>query len=128
MANGSGRHIQWPSVRLDCRLRNVSFEADFLVCHILDDTILEKEFLRQQDCSVACNQGLLIKAGKALYCTDRVDRLLAIKLQVNQTLTLPSSQEIQVSYRWNSNPSGPVSCIESSLTKNKGMAVAATLN
>ena len=61
MADGSGLHIS-RSVRLDCRLRNVLFEADFLVCHISDNTILEMEFLSQQ----ACNNRLLIKAGKAI--------------------------------------------------------------
>ena len=56
MADGSGLHI-YGSIGLSGRLRNVPFEARFLVCRISDNAILGMEFLRRHDCSVACDKG-----------------------------------------------------------------------
>ena len=66
-------------------MRNVSFEADLLVCPILD---AENKVFSCQDCLVACNKGLLIMAGKALHCAEMMGWLLANKVQVTQMLTL----------------------------------------
>ena len=54
MADGSGLHI-YGSIGLTGRLRNVPFEAKFLVCRISDNAILGMEFLSRHDCSVACD-------------------------------------------------------------------------
>ena len=69
MADGSGLHI-YGSVGLTGRLRNVPFEARFLVCRISDNAILGMEFLSRHDCSVACDKGLLVMGGKTIQCTD----------------------------------------------------------
>ena len=63
MADGSGLHI-YGSISLTGRLRNVPFEARFLVCRISDNAILGMEFLSRHDCSVACDKGLLVMGGK----------------------------------------------------------------
>ena len=66
MADGSGLHI-YGSIGLSGRLRNVPFEARFLVvCRISDNAILRMEFLSRHDCSVACNKGLLVMGGKTI--------------------------------------------------------------
>ena len=44
MVDGSGLRI-YGSIRLPGRLKNVPFEARFLVCCISDNTILRMEFL-----------------------------------------------------------------------------------
>ena len=79
MADGSGLHI-YGSISLTGRLRNVPFEARFLVCRISDNAILGMEFLSRHDCSVACDKGLLVMGGKTIQCTDRTGRLLANKV------------------------------------------------
>ena len=56
---------------------------------ISDNAILGMEFLSRHDCSVACDKGLLVMGGKTIQCTDRAGRLLANKVQVTKTLTLP---------------------------------------
>ena len=63
MADGSGLHI-YGSIGLSGRLRNVPFEARFLVCRISDNAILGMEFLSRHDCSVACDKGLLVMGGQ----------------------------------------------------------------
>lgn len=75
-----GGKWQWPTHLGECRLRNVNFEADFLVFRISDDAILEMEFFRRRDCTVACNKGLLVMADQDLQCTDIMGRLLANKV------------------------------------------------
>lgn len=124
MADGSGLHI-YRSIGLSGRLRNVLFETRFLVCCISDNIILGMEFLSRHDFSLACDKGLLVIGGKTIHCTDRMGRLLAIKVQVTRTLTLLPDQKIQVSCRLNSEPSGPVGLIEGLLY---GLAVAASLD
>ena len=126
MADGSGLPI-YGSIRLEGRIRNVKFEADFLVCRISDDGIIGMSFLREQDCSVACDKGLLVIKGTAIQCTDKTGRLLANKVQVVRTLVLPPEAETQVCCRLNSDPSQPIGLIESLLDQDKGVAVAATL-
>ena len=126
MVNGSGLHI-YRSVRLDHQLSNVLFETDFLVCHISDDAILGIKFLSLQDWSVACDKELLIMAGKDFQCTDKISRLLANKVQGMQTLALPPDREVHIRCRLNSDHSGLVAFIESFLSKEKPVAVAATL-
>ena len=126
MADGSGLPI-YGSIRLEGRLRNVKFEADFLVSRISDDGILGMSFLREQDCSVACDKGLLVIRGTPIQCTDKTGRLLANKVQVVRTLVLPPEAETQVCCRLNSDPSKPIGLIESLLEQDKGVAVAATL-
>ena len=127
MADGSGLHI-YGSVGLTGRLRNVPFEARFLVCRISDNAILGMEFLSRHDCSVACDKGLLVMGGKTIQCTDRSGRLLANKVQVTRTLTLPPDREVHISCRLNSEPSGPIGLIEGLLGGDHGVAVAATLD
>ena len=126
MADGSGLPI-YGSIHLAGRLRNVHFEADFLVCRISDDGILGMSFLREQDCSVACDKGLLVVRGTPVPCTDKTGRLLANKVQVVRTATLPPEAEVQICCRLNSTPSAPVGLIESLLERDTGVAVAATL-
>ena len=91
MADGSGLHI-YRSIGLTGRLRNVPFEAEFLVRRILDNAILGMEFLSRHDCSVACDQGLLVMGGQTIQCTDRKGRLLANKVQSIRTLILPPTE------------------------------------
>ena len=69
IADGSGLHI-YGSISLTGRLRNVPFEARFLVCRISDNGILGMEFLSRHDCSVACDKGLLVMGGKTTQCMD----------------------------------------------------------
>ena len=126
MADGSGLPI-YGSIRLEGRLRNTKFEADFLICRISDDGILGMSFLRENDCSVACDKGLLVVNGVPIPCTDRTGRLLVNKVQVLRTLILPPDAETQVCCRLNSTPSTPIGLIESLLDQDKGVAVAATL-
>ena len=87
------------------RLRNVQFEARFLICCISYNAILEMEFLSQHDCSVACDKRLLVIESKTIQCTNRMGRLLANKVQVIRTLTLQPNQEVHISCRHNSEPS-----------------------
>ena len=126
MADGSGLPI-YGSIRLEGRLRNTKFVADFLVCRISDDGILGMSFLREQDCSVACDKGLLVMRGTPIPCTDKMGRLLSNKVQVVRTLVLPPEAEAQVCCRLNSAPSAPIGLIESLLEQDVGVAVAATL-
>ena len=126
MADGSGLPI-YGSIRLEGRLRNTKFEADFLVSRISDDGILGMSFLREQDCSVACDKGLLVMKGVPIPCTDKTGRLLANKVQVVRTLTLPPEAETQVCCRLNSEPSTPIGLIESMIGQDTGIAIAATL-
>ena len=69
MADGSGLHI-YGSIGLTGRLQNVPFEDRFLVCRILNNAIPAMKFLNCQDCSVACNKGLLVMEGKTIQCMD----------------------------------------------------------
>ena len=65
IADGSGLHI-YGSIGLTGCLRNVQFEARFLICCISNNAILEMEFLSQHDCSVACDKRLLVMEGKTI--------------------------------------------------------------
>ena len=55
-------------------------------------------------------------------------RLLANKVQIIRTLTLPPDREVHVKCRLNSEPSWPVGLIEGLLSGESGVAVAATLD
>ena len=110
------------------RLRNVPFEARFLACRISDNAILGMEFCSHHDCSVACDKGLLVMGGKTIQCMDQMGRLLANNVQIIRTLILPPDRELLVSCRLNSKPSEPVELIEALLSKESGVAVAATLD
>ena len=126
-SHGSSLHI-YGSIGLTGRLRNVPFKARFLVCRISDNAILGMEFLSRHDCSVTCDKGLLVIGGKSIQCTDRMGRLLANKVQVTRTLTLAPDREVHISCQLNSEPSGPIGLIESLLSEDSGVVVAATLN
>ena len=63
IADCSGLNIYGSIGRIG-RLRNVPFEARFLVCRISDNAILEMEFLSLHAGSVACDKGLLVMGGK----------------------------------------------------------------
>ena len=114
MADGTGLPI-YGNIRLEGRLRNVKSDANFLVCRISDDGILGMSFLREHDCSVTCDKGLLVVRGVPVQCTDKAGHLLANKVQVVRTLTLPPEAETQVCCHLNSTPSAPVGLIESLL-------------
>ena len=114
MAFGSDLPI-YGSIQLEGRLCNVRFEADFLVCSISDDGILGMSFLKEQDCSVACDKGPLVIRGVPLQCTDRTGWLLANKVQVLRTSTLLPDAEVQVCCRLNSTLSTPLTLVESPL-------------
>ena len=103
MADGSGLHI-YGSISLTGRLRNVPFEAKFLVCCVSDNAILGMEFLSHYDCSVACDKGLLVMGGKTIQCSDRTGRLLANKVQLTRTLTLPPDRKVHISCQLNFKP------------------------
>ena len=51
----------YENIHLNVELRNGPFKADFLLCRISKDTTLGMKFLSQQDCSVACDKGFLVK-------------------------------------------------------------------
>ena len=127
MADSNGLHT-YGSIGLSGRLRNVPFEARFLVCRISDNAILGMEFLSRHYYLVACDKGLLVMGGKTIQCTDRMGRLLANKVQIIRMLTLPLNREVHVKCRLNSEPSGPVELIESLLIGKSRGAVAATLD
>ena len=127
MADGSGLHI-YSSISLTRRLRNVPFEVRFLVCRISDHAILGIEFLSHHDCLVACDKGLLVMGGKTIQCTDQTGRLLANKIQVTRTPTLPPDREVHISCRLNSEPSELIGFIEGLLGVDDGVVVAATLD
>ena len=103
------------------RLKPSSWSAVYL------PYILEMEFLSRQDCSVACDKGLLVMSGKTIQCTDRIGHLLANKVQIIRTLILPLDREVHVGCRLISEPSAPVELIEGSLSGESGGAVTATL-
>ena len=86
------------------------------------------KFLNRQDCSVACDKGLLVMEGKTIQCTDWMGSLLANKVQIIRTLLLPPDREVHVNCRLNSEPSGPVRLMDGLLSGEGGVAVAATLN
>ena len=126
MADGSGLPI-YGRLTLEGRLRNVPFEATFLVCKISDEGILGMSFLQERGCSVACDKGLLVVEGTAIQCVDKAGRLLANKVQVLRTCTVPAGTEAQVVCRLNSEPSGRMGLVENLLEKDDGLVVAATL-
>ena len=66
--------------------------------------------------------------GKTIQCADRLDRLLANKVQVIRTLVLPPYKEVHVSCRLNLDPSGPTKLIDSLMSEDHNIVVAATLN
>ena len=119
MFDGSGLHVDG-NIGLSGRLRNMPFEARFLVCRISDNVILGMELLSRHDCSVACNKGLLVMGVKTIQCTDRMGRLLANKVQIIRMLTLPPDKEVHVKCRLNSEPSGPVGLIKGLLSRESG--------
>ena len=86
------------------------------------------KFLSRHDYSLACNKALLVMGDKTILYTDRMSRLLANKVQVNRTLTLPHDREVHVSCRLNSEPSRPVGLIEGLLCEESEVATAATLD
>ena len=91
MADGNGLHI-YGSIGLTGRLRNVPFEARFLVCRVSNNAILGMEFLSRHDCSVACDKGRLVMGGQPIQCMVQMGRLLANKVQIIRTLILPSTE------------------------------------
>ena len=127
MANGSGLHI-YKSIGLSSRLRNIPFEVKFLVCRTSNNAILGMEFLSRHDCLVACDKRLLMMGSKTIQCTDWMGRLLANKVQIINTLTLPPDREVYVSCRLNSEPSGSVGLNQGLLNRESRVAVAATLD
>ena len=110
------------------QLWNVPFEAKFLVFRISDNAILGMEYLSRHDCSMLCDKRLWMMGGKTIQCTDRMGRLLANKVQIIWTLILPPGREVHVNCRLNSEPSGLVGLIEGLLSRESGVAVAATLD
>ena len=52
--------------------------------------------------------------------------LLAKKVQVTRTLTLPPDKEVHVKFRLNLGPSEPVGLIEGLLGEENGVAIART--
>ena len=65
---------------------------------------------------------------KTIQSTDRIGLLLANKVQVTRTLTLPPDREAHVSCRPNSEHSRPVELVASLLSEENEVAVAATLD
>ena len=72
---------------------------------------------------MACDKGL---GGKTIQCTDRMGHLLANKVQIIRTLTLPPDREVHVKCRLDSEPSGSAGLTEGLLNGESG--VAATLD
>ena len=77
MADGSSLHI-YGIIGLSGSLRNVPCEARFLVSRISDNAILGMESLSRHYCFVACD-------------------LLANKIKIIKTLTLPLDREVHIS-------------------------------
>ena len=127
MADGSGLHI-YENIGLSGRLRDVPFEARFHVCRISDNAIIGMKFLGRHDCSVAYDKGLLVMGNKTIQYTDRMGHLLANKVQIIRTLTMPPDRDAHIKCRLNSEPRGPVGIIEGLLTRESGVMVAATLD
>ena len=121
MADSSGLHI-YGNIGLSGRLRNVLFEARFLVCRIWDNAILK---IVPQSSQLL---GLLVMENKTIQCTDLAGRILANKVQVTRTLTLPPDKKVHVRYRLISEPSGPIGPIEDILGGKSGVVAVATLH
>ena len=126
MADGSGLPM-YGQIELDGRLRNTKFRATFLVCKITDEAILGMQFLREQNCTVSCDRGLLIVGSETIPCVDTLGRLLCNKVQVLRATTVSPNAEVQVCCRLSSEPSGPTGIIENHLSTDCGVVVAATL-
>ena len=126
MADGSGLPI-YGKITLQGRVRNMRFEEEFLVSRIADDAILGMVFLQNQECTLACDKGILTMGSETVLCTDARGTLLANKVQVLSTIVIPPKAEMQVCCRLNSVPSHSLGLVENSFTRDTGLAVAATL-
>ena len=98
-----------------------------MVCRITDDAILGMHFLREYDCSLSCDKGILVVGTETVPCVDSFGRLLCNKVQVLRSTTVSPNSEIQVCCRLNSDPSGPLGLIENHMSADCGVVVAATL-
>ena len=74
LADGSGLSI-YGSVTVSGRHRNVQFRADILVCKITDDAILGMLSLRGQECTIACDKGVLISNRKQYHVQTKLGML-----------------------------------------------------
>ena len=126
MADGSGLPI-YGRITLPGKLRNFRFEEEFLVSRIADDAILGMVFLKNQECTLSCDKGIIVVGTETVLCTDQRGNLLANKVQVLSSTMIPPEAEMQVCCRLNSEPSSSLGLVESSLTMDTGLAVAATL-
>ena len=103
----------------------MKFKVDFLICSILDYTILEIEFLSQQDRSVTCDKELLLIETKSsnarTRCADcwptKLHRLLFC-YQIDRFMSAADS---------NFEPSGSTGQIESLMSDDLIIMVTTTL-
>ena len=126
LADGSGLPI-YGRIEITGRLRNVKFTEEFLVCKISDEAILGMSFLRGQECTLACDRGVLIVGAETIACTDRAGNLLANKVQVLRPTVLSPGSEAQLCCRLTTPPSGPVGLVENYIHGDQGIVIAATL-
>ena len=126
MADGSGLPI-YGRINLPGKLRNLKFEEEFLVSRIADDAILGMVFLKNQECTLSCDKGIIVVGTETVLCTDQRGNLLANKVQVLSSTMIPPEAEMQVCCRLNTEPSSSLGLVENSLTMDTSLAVAATL-
>ena len=126
MADGSGLPI-YGRITLQGRVRNMRFEGEFLVSRIADDAILGMVFLKDQECTLSCDKGILVMGTETVLCTDQRGNLLSNKVQVLGSIVIPPEAEMQVCCRLNSEPSSSLGLVENGFTRDTGLAVAATL-
>ena len=126
MADGSGLPI-YGSITLQGKVRNMRFEGEFLVSRIADDAILGMVFLKNQECTLSCDKGILTMGTEIVLCTDQRGNFLANKVQVLSSIVIPAEAEMQVCCRLNSEPSSSLGLVENGFTRDTGLAVAATL-
>ena len=67
-------------IRLVGRLRDVRFEAIFVVSQISEDAILGMPFLSSEGCTMSFEKPLVSLRGKELPCTDKYGRLLVCRV------------------------------------------------
>ena len=126
LADGSGLPL-YGSITLGGKIRNVPFQAEFLVGRISDEAILGMVFLQEQECLLSCDKGILTIGNQSVMCVDRRGQLVSNKVQVIHTTQIGPGEEAQVCCRLNSEPSGATGLVENFLQTDTGIAVAATL-
>ena len=75
--------------RCKARVRNTRFEEEFLVSRIADDAILGMVFLKNQECTLSCDKGVITMGTETVLCTDQRGNFLSNKVQVLSSIVIP---------------------------------------